>query len=185
MLTRKRHRKFLEIHRTLCKQNEIKAANINKQNFSVGITTSESDEGDIHLPINREFKLINGSIKFSFEALPFIFNIDGHDKNLLLFVLAYGIQENYCFVWNRLVSEHYSDFYEVVHGNRPSYHTVRQSKSKLLKANIIRLKSKEQFMVNPLLIPASPTKRRELILEYGALDTNQNNIDSLFVSEPV
>lgn len=181
MVTAKIHYKFLEIHRLLCKQYDISNAPIYKTPFTVKWTKSIEEEGiEIIEPQRKELLTINGKVSLSYESLMFLFSLNGHDKNLLLFLIAYCVDENAIFLWNRVVSEHYADFYQATTEKRPKYNTIRQSIVVMEKKNIIRKLEKGKFMVNPLLISTSQFNRTNLIKRFGEISKNKNVIEALF-----
>jgi len=182
MITYKIHNRFLEIHRTLVKVYDKQEAAICKNKFNVKLTTTTDEDGiEMKLPKFKELQLVNGKVEVSFEALPFLFSINGHDKNLLLFIIAYCLNENSVFPWNRIVAAHYADYYEAVKGEKISYNTIRQSVVALEKKNIIRKNENRTFMLNPLLCNCSQYNRTKLIQEYGELIRDRNVIESLFL----
>jgi hypothetical protein len=133
----------------------------------------------------KEIKLIDDHVKLSYGGIAFLFMLEGHDKNLLLFVLAYCLRNNDgCFTWNRGVAEQYSEMYEIVKGKSTEYDISRQSVVSLRKYNIIQKKKRGEYMLNPLLYHVdTKTKLKELIKGYAALVRNKKgrgNVDSLF-----
>lgn len=180
MIKYSNYRRFLDIHRSLCKQNEVTSAKIHKQNFNVGTVTTISDGIELHLPTLKELNLIDGKISLSYEALPYLFFLDGHDKNLLLFLIAYYIQDNYSFQWNRVVGEQYADFFETIKGTRPTWDTTRQSIYSLEGMNIVRKKNSKTYLINPLIIHGSTYEKNRMIKEFTELKEGANVFNALF-----
>ena len=196
IFSRIRYRQFLDFHRNMFKETNHRTGEIYKIKLMDDVSTyskptnAASMEDDVIIPKYNDLKIINGKVDLSYEALPFLFNLNGHDKNLLLFLLAYCINDDCTFIWNRLVFEHYSDAYLALTGsNRPTWNVVRQSVVALTKANVIQKKEPGIYMLNPLLYPTNhpnqDTKKKELIKAYGANGDNNRKaiIDSLFVEE--
>lgn len=201
MLSIIKYKQFISLHRNLLKEIRDKVSNQQKtktgeiyreklmDKMPASIPTSIS--ANIILPHFSTLKLINGKFEFSYEALPFFFNLDGHDKNLLLFLLTYCIEDDCTFVWNRMVALHYADFYDTVTPNgkkRPTLEVIRQSVYSLIADNVIQKKETEIYMLNPLFYPTTKQNqynRRELIKTYVRLGVNKRKatIDSLFDDE--
>ena len=184
MLLRKRHRQFQEVHIKICNAYHIKTGTIKKEKYVYKI--HESEDEDIKSLEYKELKLIDGTLKYSFEALPVLFMLNGHDKNLLLFLMTYCIQDDCTLKWNRIVGEQYADMYATVKGERPDYNVIRQSIPTLVKNNIIQLKEPEKYMLNPMLyFGTSRYIKNNLIKAHSNLAANSGKtiIDSLFVEE--
>jgi hypothetical protein len=182
MLLREIHNKFLDIHKKICKEYK-KTGVIYSDQYISGMQETEYE--DIKLPIYSKLKLIDGILKFSYETLPILFKLDGHDKNLLLFLMTYCIMDDCTFKWNKLVGEQYADYYSVVTGKRPTYDVIRQSIPALVKANIIQTKEPEKYMLNPILFYGTDRFiKKKLIKAYASLAANRGKkiIDSLFVA---
>ena len=192
MLTKSIYRKFLNFHRNIFKETNKQTGGIYIIKFMARIRASTKEPSliseDIIIPDYNELKLIDGKVDFSYEALPYLFNLEGHDKNLLLFLFAYCIEDDCIFAWNRIVYEHYADLYEAVTGKNPSYGVIRQSVVTLVANNIIQKIETGKYMLNPLLYPVSQHNqltRKQLIKTYGMIADNNTKviIDSLFVEE--
>jgi len=181
MVNNRIHNKFLEIHRTLVKVYDKQEATVSKTKFSVKNTKSEDEGVEIVLPSFKQLQLFNGKVELGFEALPFLFSINGHDKDLLLFIISYCLDENSLFPWNRIVAAHYADYYEAIKEERPAYDTIRQSIVALKKKNIIRKVESRKFMLNPLLFSTTSYNRDKLIRKFGEISSTQNVIEALFL----
>lgn len=156
------HSQFLKIHNKLKKKN---IANVYKQKFIMDGLSVE-DDGMLS-PEYSEMLLINYRLAFSHEALPYLFTLDGHDKNLLLFITTYLVDENCSFIWNILTFEQYADFFQTITGKqRPTWDTLRQSKYTLEKRDIICKIESDNYMLNPLIYTTNKFKKKELIKEY-------------------
>jgi len=189
MYSKDSHNKLLDLHRKIHQDgydtsNSGKIIKINLVDRVLkGIGPQIRDPGMPNIDF-KELKLISDPVNISIEGIALLFMLEGHDKNLLLFVLAYCLRNDGCFIWNRIVAEQYSDMFEIVKGKRTAYEILRQSVVSLIKYNIIQKKKRGQYMLNPLLHHVgTKTKLKELIKEYGALiryKTRRGNVDSLF-----
>ncbi len=179
MLTNKNYKQFLDHHRRICKEYGIKDNNIKKLSVTNGTSVTKFEDDEFVMPITNEFKVINGKIELSYEALAFLMQIEGHDKNLFLFIITYCKNDDYSFQWNRMLAEHYADYFESVRGTRPSYNTVRQSIYALKELNIIKKIVSGKYMINPLLIADSLTNRRIHFKTYTDISKKENVIDAL------
>ena len=69
--------------------------------------TTKTEEG-IFLPVYEEIKLNSQSIKHSTESLCFLAHLNGHNKNLLYFLLCFHVNSNTLEInWNNLVIQEY------------------------------------------------------------------------------
>lgn len=185
MLSKYKYIQFLKFHRNMFKDANRKIGGFYKVKLMDKIQTSELTEGEIIEPVYHELMLIDGKVELSYESLSFLFSLDGHDKNLLLFLLAYCIESDCTFVWNKIVALHYADAYNTMTDKKTSDDVIRQSVYALSKNNIIKKIGSGKYMLNPLLYPISRNNqyhKKELIKTYGNLNANNSKgtIDSLF-----
>ncbi len=172
-----RLKEFVDMHKLLRKEYNLPTGKVYGEKIMDGVSTSLIE--GLNTPIYSKYLLIDGSLKLSFLAIPFLFKIDGHDKNFLLFVMAYCIKENCIFEWNRLVAKHYADLYLAVTGEEPSYGVVRQSLYSLRDHNVIKLKERGVYMLNPILYAGSSQyNRKEQMKAYVKIKTNKSKTTS-------
>lgn len=189
MLSKYKYKKFLSFHRNMYRVVNRKIGGFYNVKLMDKIQTSELTEGEIIEPVYHELMLIDNKIELSYESLPFLFSLDGHDKNLLLFFFAYCVENDCTFIWNRIVADHYADANEAVTGKKTSYGVIRQSVYSLIENNAIKKIEAGKYMLNPLLYPISKNNqyhKKELIKTYGNLKKANNckgTIDSLFCEE--
>jgi hypothetical protein len=189
MYSKDSHNKLLDLHRKIHQEGHVtsnsgKIIKINLVDRVLrGIGPQIRDPGMPNIDF-KELKLISDSVKISYEGIALLLMLEGHKKNLLLFLIAYCLRYDGCFTWNRIVAEQYSDVYEIVLGKRIGYNTLRQSVEALKAKNIIQKKNGEEFMLNPLLYHVGTKyKKQELIAGYGGLIRRRRGggvVDSLF-----
>lgn len=189
MITYTNHKNFLGFHRTMQKESKINNCPIYQEKFRHKklLASSEvpSDESWLE-PSYQTVSLIDGKVQLSFHALPILFNLNGHDKNLIFFLLTYCIQADCTFEWNRLIAEQYADLCVAVAIKKPNYNTIRQSIVALTQKNIIQRKGSDIYMVNPLLTAATRFHKKEQIKAFSMIGTREGQAasDSLFVDKP-
>jgi hypothetical protein len=165
----------------ICKHYNISTGKLRKGKFIYKI--EESEDKEVKSPVYTEIKLIDGTLKYSFEALPVLFMLGGHNKNLLLFLMTYCMNDDCTFTWNSVIGAQYADFYQSITGERPTYNVIRQSIPDLVAQNIIQLKEPEKYMLNPILyFGTSQYIKNDLIKKYALLAAHRNKsvIESIY-----
>ena len=145
--------------------------------------TTKTEEG-IFLPVYEEIKLNSQSINLSTESLCFLAHLNGHNKNLLYFLLCFHVNSNTLEInWNNLVIQEYIDYCETLEIDPPSKDYIKETIKELSKRKIITNIKRGRYMLNPIIIGGvDETKKEKLIQNYSkiARDKNKAVYDEMF-----
>lgn len=141
-------------------------------------------EDGIFNPVYEEIKLNSQSINLSTESLCFLAHLNGHNKNLLYFLLSFHVNSNTLEInWNNLVIQEYFDFCDTLEIDPPGKDTIKDTIKELSKRKIITNIKRGRYMLNPIIIGGvDETKKEKLIQNYSkiARDKNKAVYDEMF-----
>jgi len=145
--------------------------------------TTKTEDG-IFLPVYEDIKLNSQSINLSTESLCFLVHLNGHTKNLLLFLLSFHVNSNTLEInWNNLVIQEYFDFCDTLEIDPPSKDYIKETIKELSKRKIITNIKRGRYMLNPIMIGGvDEIKKEKLIQNYSkiARDKNKAVYDEMF-----
>jgi hypothetical protein len=140
-------------------------------------------EGNI-VPAFEYLTLSSQSIKLSSEAVCFLMHMNGHVKNLFLFLIYFHVNKKTLeFYWNDYVIKEFMDFCNSTEYDEPTIGVVKETVKKLAAKKIITNVKKGMYMLNPILIGSlNQHEKGKLLSKYCmyALDKNKDVYDELF-----
>lgn len=152
-----------------------------KHQITTGYVT---DEEEITLPFFEYISLATQSVKLSSEAICFLIHMNGHTKNLFLFLIYFHVnKKSLLFNWDDFVIKEYIDFCYTLEHEEPTIGVVKETIKKLAAKKIITNVKKGKYMLNPILIGSiNEYEKSKLLNKYcnHALSKNKNVYDELF-----
>jgi len=118
---------------------------------------------------NKEY-IFKQKLKINPEALPFLFNLNGYPKKLLMFILLDNFNVTTCeYRWNAQKIEVFQNFCLSIDGTRKcSIAMAKKAHLSLVKENVTLSLSRGNYMLNPLIAGGNVTAtERELVLKYS------------------
>ncbi|CAN1542481.1 hypothetical protein MCEGE10_01822 [Flavobacteriaceae bacterium] len=139
---------------------------------------------DILKPVFEDIMFATKSINLAPESLCFLVHLDGHNKNLLYFLLCFHVNSNTLEInWNNLVIDEYADFCETLEIEKPSKDYIKDIIKELAKRKVITNIIRGKYMLNPILIGGiDEMKKEKLMCKYSqnAIERNKAVYDELF-----
>jgi hypothetical protein len=135
-------------------------------------------------PINKKILLSTQSIKLSPESLLFIAHLNGHNKNLFLFLLLFHVNSNTLeFFWDELVIQEYVKYCDALELEKPTSKQIKETIKELAKRKVITNIKRGRYMLNPIIIGGlNEYNRNEMLKKYSgfAIAKNKAVDDELF-----
>jgi hypothetical protein len=137
--------------------------------FTRPVKTRKISKDVVDLITNKEF-IFKRKLKLNPEALPFLFNLNGYPKKLLIFILLDDFDETTCeYRWNAQKIEVFQNFCLSIDKTRKcSIAMAKKAHLSLVKENVALSISRGHYMLNPLIAGGNVTAaERELIAKYS------------------
>lgn len=143
-----------------------------------------SGTDNIIKPINKNIQLSTQSIKLSPESLLFIAHLNGHNKNLFLFLLLFHVNSKTLEInWDELVIQEYIEYCDTLELEKPTSKQIKETIKELAKRKVITNIKKGRYMLNPIIIGGmNEYNRNEMLKKYSgyAIAKNKAVDDELF-----
>lgn len=150
--------------------------------FTIKYTTTSKD--DTIIPIHDNIQLSTQSIKLSLESILFIAHLNGHNKNLFLFLLLFHVNSKTLEIyWDELVIQEYIDYCDALELRKPSGNQIKETIKELTKRKVITNIKRGKYMLNPIIIGGmNEYSRNDMMRKYSeiVLAKNKSVHDELF-----
>jgi hypothetical protein len=174
------HRKISEDHKGTKYDNNVPNKYLQHQIITGFVTDSE----DNIIPAFEHLVLSTQSVKLSTEAICFLMHMNGHTKNLFLFLIYFHVdKKTLLFNWNDYVIKEYIDFCNSIEQDEPTLGVVKETIKKLAAKKVLTNVRKGKYMLNPILVGSvDQYEKGKLLTKYCkyALNKNKNVYDELF-----
>ncbi len=158
--------------------------NSNNKNLNYKVIKHYSDVGGVIIPVHDNLSLSGMSIKLSLESLCFLAHLNGHNKNLLLFLMCFQTNnESLLINFDSTVINEYLKFCETIELEVPTIGVVKETIKKLAAKKVITNVKKRLYMLNPILISGiKADKKNRLLNAYSkyAIIKRKDSHDELF-----
>jgi len=139
---------------------------------------------NIIMPIHKNILLSSHTVKLSPESLLFIAHLNGHNKNLFLFLLLFHVNSNTLeFFWDELVIQEYVKYCDALELEKPTSKQIKETIKELAKRKVITNIKRGRYMLNPIIIGGmNEYNRNEMLKKYSgfAIAKNKAVDDELF-----
>jgi hypothetical protein len=138
----------------------------------------------IIIPIHKNILLSSHTIKLSPESLLFIAHLNGHNKNLFLFLLLFHVNSKTLEInWDELVIQEYIEYCDALELEKPTSKQIKETIKELAKRKVITNIKRGRYMLNPIIIGGmNEYNRNEMLKKYSgfAIAKNKAVDDELF-----
>lgn len=173
---------------TSSRKTNTKLTKVKHSYISSKTKGSKVREEDIDIITAKRADIMLSSlhVKLSSDALCFLVNIEGVQKNLLLFLLFYYLKkEEQTFAWNEKVKDDFLCFCKQYMIKEPTINTIDEAIKSLVSKRVVLAvaNTKSVYQLNPLMLyePKSETKRKQLFsFSNNALDKGKVVEEVLF-----
>ena len=133
------------------------------------VVVSHKNESGIIKPEYENLTLSSKNISLSTESLCFFVHLNGHNKNLLLFLISFHAnKETLIFNWDSSVINEYFNFCETLELEVPTLKVVLETIKKLASKKVITNVSRRVYMLNPILIGGiKENEKKKLLNNYS------------------
>lgn len=139
---------------------------------------------DLIIPIHNNIQLSTQSIRLSAESLLFIAHLNGHNKNLFLFLMLFHVNSDTLEInWDELVIQEYIEYCDALELEKPSSNQIKEIIKELSKRKVITNIKRGRYMLNPIIIGGmNEYNRNEMLKKYSgyAIAKNKAVDDELF-----
>jgi hypothetical protein len=139
---------------------------------------------NIIMPIHKNILLSSHTIKLSPESLLFITHLNGHNKNLFLFLLLFHVNSKTLEInWDELVIQEYIEYCDALELEKPTSKQIKETIKELAKRKVITNIKRGRYMLNPIIIGGmNEYNRNEMLKKYSgfAIAKNKAVDDELF-----
>jgi hypothetical protein len=136
------------------------------------------------MPIHKNILLSSHTIKLSPESLLFIAHLNGHNKNLFLFLLLFHVNSKTLEInWDELVIQEYIEYCDALELEKPTSKQIKETIKELAKRKVITNIKRGRYMLNPIIIGGmNEFNRNEMLKKYSgfAIAKNKAVDDELF-----
>lgn len=154
------------------------------KNLNYKVIKKYNEVGDAIIPVYESLNLSSKSIRLSLESLCFLVHLNGHNKNLLLFLMTFQTNsENLLINWDSSIINQYMKFCETTELEIPTIGVVKETIKKLAAKKVITNVKKRLYMLNPILVSGiNVEKKNKLLNEYSkyALKKKKDTHEELF-----
>lgn len=150
--------------------------------YTIKHITSVTD--GIVLPVHESVKMSTQAIKLSQESMIFLAHLNGHNKNLFLFLLQFHVNSKSLEIyWDELVIEEYIDYCDALELRKPSGNQIKETIKELTKRKVITNIRRGKYMLNPIIIGGmNEYSRNDMMRKYSEIVITKNKSvhDELF-----
>ena len=159
-------------------------SNILSKNLNFKVLKNYTEAEGLLFPVYDNLNLSNRSIKLSLESLCFLVHLNGHNKNLLFFLMFFQTNtESLHINWDSAIINEYLKFCETTELDVPTIGVVKETIKKLAAKKLITNIKRRLYMLNPILITSiNSDHKNKLLNEYSkyALKKKKDTHDELF-----
>jgi hypothetical protein len=157
---------------------------VTNKNLNYKIIKNYNDVGDAIIPVYENLNLSSKSIRLSLESLCFLVHLNGHNKNLLLFLITFQTNsESLLINWDSTIINQYMKFCETTELEVPTIGVVKETIKRLAAKKVITNVKRRLYMLNPILVAGvNVEKKNKMLNEYSkyALKKKKDTHDELF-----